>query len=155
MTGAPKRIRLSRAKGFRLPAGAVNCARPGKQGNPFREKDLTWIAVSLGFRGDRVGRTACAVELYRRWRGLDPLAGPLAPSGVEVLAGNLHVMLHGDTIAVPTPPAIDDLRGRDLACWCGLCPAHAEGKPFGVECADCSPCHVDVLGALANAPVQP
>jgi len=31
----PSRIQLSRKKGFRLPAGAVNCARPGKWGNPF------------------------------------------------------------------------------------------------------------------------
>jgi hypothetical protein len=150
MKAHPKRIRLSRTKGSRLPAGAVNCTRPGKQGNPFREKDLTWLAVGLGFTGDLAGRTACAVELFRRWRGLDPRDGPLIGSGMGGVAVNVHVMLHGDTIEVPTPPAIDDLRGKDLACWCGLCPAHADGKPFGTECEDCSPCHADVLGELAN-----
>ncbi len=31
----PQRIRLSRARGWRLPEGAVNAARPGKLGNPF------------------------------------------------------------------------------------------------------------------------
>jgi hypothetical protein len=38
--------------------------------------------------------------------------------------------------------------GRDLACWCRLCPAHADGKPFSAECPDCTPCHADVLGRL-------
>ena len=49
-------------------------------------------------------------------------------------------------------PAIQaELRGKNLACWCALCEAHKDGKPFGVNCADCSPCHSDVLGNLANS----
>lgn len=32
----PQRIQLSRKKGWRLPEGAVNVARPTKWGNPFR-----------------------------------------------------------------------------------------------------------------------
>jgi len=45
-----------------------------------------------------------------------------------------------------------ELAGHDLACWCGLCDAHrALGKPLGVDCPDCKPCHADVLLALANA----
>ena len=47
-----------------------------------------------------------------------------------------------------------ELRGRDLACWCRLCPAHAEGKPLGVTCPDCEPCHADVLLEIANAPEE-
>ena len=31
----PKRIRLSRKKGWRLPAGTVNVARPGRWGNGY------------------------------------------------------------------------------------------------------------------------
>lgn len=42
------------------------------------------------------------------------------------------------------------LRGHDLMCWCALCPRHADGKEFGVECADCPPCHADMLGVWAN-----
>lgn len=42
------------------------------------------------------------------------------------------------------------LRSHDLACWCRLCPAHADGLPLGVECAVCSPCHANVLLELAN-----
>lgn len=35
MTRAPKRIQLSRKKGWRKPEGAVVVARPTKWGNPF------------------------------------------------------------------------------------------------------------------------
>jgi hypothetical protein len=43
-----------------------------------------------------------------------------------------------------------ELRGRDLACWCRLCDAHAAGKPLGSDCPYCEPCHADVLLELAN-----
>lgn len=138
-----------------MPPNTVKVDRTGPYGNPFREKDLTWIAVSLGFTGNRPGRIACAVELFRRWRGLDPKAGPLRTTGVEVLAVNVHVMMHGETITVPEAPDLDALRGKDVACWCWLCPMHADGKPLGVECVDCSPCHGDVTLKLANAPAAP
>ncbi|QAY96667.1 hypothetical protein CWB41_13800 [Methylovirgula ligni] len=46
---------------------------------------------------------------------------------------------------------IGELRGRNLACWCRLCPRHAAtGKPLDEPCPDCVPCHTDVLGARAN-----
>lgn len=45
---------------------------------------------------------------------------------------------------------LDELRGHDLACWCKLCKKHRDGKPFGVECPDCDPCHADVLGEMSN-----
>ena len=47
--------------------------------------------------------------------------------------------------------ALAPLRGHDLACFCGLCPAHADGLSLGVACPDCPPCHADVLLTLANA----
>jgi hypothetical protein len=47
------------------------------------------------------------------------------------------------------------LRGKNLACWCKLCPAHADGKPFDVHCDACAPCHTDPLGKIANAPEPP
>ncbi len=43
-----------------------------------------------------------------------------------------------------------ELRGKDLACWCKLCAKHADGLPLGVECQDCAPCHVDVLLEISN-----
>lgn len=48
------------------------------------------------------------------------------------------------------PHPYAELRNRDLACWCRLCPEHAEGKPLGVECSKCAPCHADVLMEAAN-----
>lgn len=44
----------------------------------------------------------------------------------------------------------DNLRGKNLACWCGLCDRHKSGKPFGEPCAECPPCHAEVLLELAN-----
>lgn len=49
----PRRIQLSRIKGFRLPRGAVAVSRPGKWGNPF----------ILG----KHGSAAQCVEKYRAW----------------------------------------------------------------------------------------
>jgi hypothetical protein len=49
---------------------------------------------------------------------------------------------------------LNRLRGRNLACWCRLCPAHQDGKPFGVACWDCAPCHADTLGVYANQPFR-
>ena len=43
------------------------------------------------------------------------------------------------------------LRGKHLACWCRLCPTHASGKPLGVQCDTCEPCHADLLLECANA----
>jgi hypothetical protein len=48
-----------------------------------------------------------------------------------------------------------ELAGRDLACWCRPCDAHKDGKPVGVECPDCAPCHVDVLIEIANGKETP
>lgn len=42
-----------------------------------------------------------------------------------------------------------DLEGKNLACWCKLCPKHsATGKPLNESCADCAPCHVDVIAEI-------
>lgn len=37
------------------------------------------------------------------------------------------------------------LVGKNLACWCKLCEKHKDGKPRGVACRDCAPCHADHL----------
>lgn len=159
MADRPQRVQLSRQAGFRLQEiypGAVIVARPGPWGNPFRVADMTWLAVGLGFRADLAGRTAAAVELYRRWLRLEHREGPLHGSAtggdlefangqtvsmqehVEGLALGFHVMLHGETLKVPAAPSLDhiraELRGRALACWCKLG----------------TPCHGDVLLEIAN-----
>lgn len=155
MPDAPKRIQLRRARGWRLPEGAINCARPGPYGNPFRVDGdwITWAAVALGYRGDKAGRTACAIAVHRAWQTGEPVAlGPMSDdrSGPAITFSNGAVLSlgeHSQRIAlgatylfeppkVPeTPPDLAPLRCHDLACWCG---------PADV-------CHVDCLLAVANA----
>lgn len=112
----PVRIRLSRAKGFDLQAHsqsvnglpAVNVARPSPFGNPFM----------VGKDGDR----AECVRLHAL-----VLSGYLVVTRAD-LAAQQRAQDHARNHMV-------DLRGKNLACWCGL-----DGKP----------CHADTLIVLAN-----
>lgn len=122
----PKRIQLSRAKGFNLQAAsqaanglpAVNVARPSRWGNPFaarqietkRPKGKSWATVDFE-EGDNVvlaasekAATEYAVDWYRDYIDTD----------------HEHIR--------------KELRGKNLACWC---------KP-GARC------HADVLLEVAN-----
>lgn len=92
-------MQLRRTKGWRLPPGTVNVARPSIWGNPYRIGDPV--------DGRRLVRDrADAVALFR------------------------------DRFTAPDGHRYEELRGRDLACWCPL-----DG-----------PCHADVLLDCANAP---
>lgn len=59
----PRRVQLSRAKGWRMPPNTVRVARPSRWGNPYRLD-----------KGDGVAEAREAVDLYRsdlyrgRWR---------------------------------------------------------------------------------------
>jgi len=104
----PKRIQLSRNKGWSKPEGAIVVSRPSKWGNPFRvqrcEKSGLWLVVNTGTR-----------ELF------------LSTHSKEVAiqhAVNAHAM-HIDDESVEAIRA--ELSGRDLACWCKLgTPCHAD-----------------------------
>lgn len=90
----PQRIRLSRARGFRLPENAVNVARPGRWGNPF----------VVGEHGTRV---QCCAMFHQLSRGLIDFS-----SSVDVdLQLTMYRRLRRH---------LGDLAGRDLACWCPL-----------------------------------
>src|SRR5574342_452530 len=95
--GSPKRIQRQRAKGWRLPDGAVNVTRPTKWGNPWR--------VALRDRAYAVER----FETYLRQRREHPAGWTDVveyPSDDEIRA---------------------ELAGKDLACWCPLDqPCHAD-----------------------------
>ena len=130
----PKRIQLSRRKGYRKPAGAVVVSRPSKWGNPFKPSTLFGdvpaillhtINIHNPHTGREIGIDVC-LQLYRAWVQR------------EYTNGNLD---------------LSNLHGKDLACWCKLCEQHADGKPLGVDCPDCQPCHADVLLRLANEEV--
>ena len=58
MHDGPRRIRLSRRKGWRLPPGAISVARPTAWGNPFRIGDIADDFGKIATRDD-------AVHLYR------------------------------------------------------------------------------------------
>lgn len=105
----PRRIRLSRAKGFNLQAEsrklnglpAVKVDRSTPWGNPF-------------IVGKHAGRMECA-------RLLRVLAGGYAclsagPPALEQQGWYEYMRLH-----------IHQLRGKNLACWCPLdAPCHAD-----------------------------
>lgn len=97
----PKRIRLSRAKGWRMPDGAVKVDRSTKWGNPF----------VVGVDGTR----AECVDLYAK----------LAAGYICLTAGP---SVDEQRVARGWLKKADEvLRGRDLACWCPLdAPCHAD-----------------------------
>ncbi len=131
----PVRLQLSRKRGFSLQAWshainglpAVNCARPGKWGNLWRVGTVACGCRSAGectHNQFRCETAAEAVESYREWAN--------GWRNTKSLLG-----------------ALGDIRGKNLACWCRLCPAHEKrGKPLAIVCPNCAPCHVDVLGEL-------
>lgn len=148
---APVRVQRKRTKGWRMPPNTVYVGRPGKWGNPF--VGYGWQAsfravLLLGERGDRGGIQRAAVKLYRLW-----LTGRWRRVTVDRRNAFEREIT---TVRAPARPTrreiVRELRGKNLACWCGLCPRHKDGKPFDVECQDCEPCHSDPLGQLANRP---
>lgn len=91
----PQRIRLSRAKGWRLPQGAVNVARPGPWGNPF----------AVGKFGDRAQCVSAFAVLARGFLDL----------------GTPHVDVETQlALWRRLRRSIRSLAGCDLACWCAL-----------------------------------
>lgn len=126
MTDTPRRIQLSRAKGWRMPENTVKVDRSTGFGNPFpviKGKELTgagtkpiwqvghWNGPAIWFKDNEADALALSVEAFGNWMA-EPAQAPL-----------------GERVRL-------SLRGKNLACWCKL------GDP----------CHADVLLELANAP---
>lgn len=115
-----------------MPEGAVYVGRPSRWGNPFVAYDwqAAFRAVWLGERGDRAGMARAAVKLYRLW---------LTGEG-KLLKNDDRNWFEREVLTVQAPPRPTDLeiqeelRGRDLVCWCRLDAA----------------CHADVLLEIAN-----
>lgn len=104
----PVRIQRRRTKGWRMPEGAVYVGRPTKWGNPF-----CLVDIIDAFCGDEGEARADLVRAYRRW----------------LYEEEAYLKLASAT------DARNELRGKDLACWCRLD----------------QPCHVDVLLEVANS----
>jgi hypothetical protein len=91
MTDRPKRVQLSRRKGWRMPPGAVKVDRSGQKrwGNPF-----LWSMYGKALSDENgESQRAAAVADYRQWI-MQPEQAHLRD-------------------AIRT-----ELRGKDLACWC-------------------------------------
>jgi len=97
LTDKPKRIQLSRRKGWRMPPNTVSVARgPGWRpyANPF----------VIGKDGDR---DECIAKFREQWES----------------AINSRVGLFGAVMQ----QLLKDIRGKNLACWCPLDqPCHAD-----------------------------
>lgn len=106
-TAAPRRIRLSRAKGWRMPPNTVKVDRTTKWGNP----------LVVGIHGTR---EEC-VRWYRLlFAGLVTLGLGYDADGQwmadKLIAHRKHVRRNRRF-----------LRGKNLACWCPLDkPCHAD-----------------------------
>lgn len=119
----PIRIQLSRAAGWRKPPNTIVVARPSRYGNCFK--------ITPGHPTQSTAEQC--VRLHKRL--FTVYDGTLSDYlRVEALRKGIQV----------------DLRGMNLACWCKLCPKHKDGKPLGVECDECAPCHADTLLEIAN-----
>lgn len=102
----PVRIQRKRTKGWKMPDNTVYVGRGSKWGNPwFLEGNLV---------------------KYK-----DPKNGATFLEGT----GNVQTIigLYKDRVSIKG--LLDDLRGKNLACWCALD----------------QPCHADVLLEIANA----
>jgi hypothetical protein len=112
----PKRIQRKRTKGWRMPENAVYVGRPTKWGNPCKVQKsksgvFKWEVV--GSNGNVMASTST------RERAIDMSVG------FYRFFFTRNLKKWGE---------INELRGKDLACWCPLD----------------SPCHADILLELAN-----
>ncbi len=99
MADTPRRIQLSRAKGWRKPPDTVLVSRPSRFGNPW----TVARARAAGFTGsDATVAALCATWFDRGMRNRIPICEPIIA-------------------------ALPALRGKHLACWCRLDqPCHAD-----------------------------
>ena len=104
----PYRVQLSRRKGWRMPPNTVKVDRTTKWGNPF----VPGKPIPFGpLKGRIVEDKRHAFVLYRSF----------APDNAKLVAA-----------------AQTELRGKNLACWCG------QNDPYE------DACHAAVLLEIAN-----
>ena len=88
----PKRIQLSRKKGWRKPKNTVVVSRPSKFGNPFSWKNYTQLS------GEQ--RKYAAMRDFENWLGGQP--------DIILFSEKRRWILDH----------LEELRGKNLACWC-------------------------------------
>jgi hypothetical protein len=101
----PRRVQLSRKKGWRMPENTVRVARPGKWGNPFSV--LPHIP-----HGQRVGGA---------------LGYFAVPTVADAVACFREMLLYPNSDGETLADDLCELAGKNLACWCPLDqPCHAD-----------------------------
>ena len=110
-----QRIQRKRTEGWQMPPDTIYVGRPSKWGNPFH----THYDVPGGYPME----PQMAIDAYRQM---------LLDEGGVMANGDAHSRRLGPIITVED--VRQELRGKDLACWC----------PVG------QPCHGDVLLEVAN-----
>ena len=127
----PKRVQLSRARGWRMPENTVKVDRTTRYGNPFRDSEHDQhgeasIELANGIRQivDDWWTAPVVVRLFEQW-----MTGALIQEPSFLEPRSLV-----DRKWLRPVPDLAPLRGKNLACWC---------KPG-------SACHADVLLRLAN-----
>ena len=146
---APQRIQRKRTKGWKAPEGAVYVGRGTKWGNPFvltHRSGLARVPALNGQPWEYEGRVSAAGMRhdYQHADGHWTCHTIRYMTAAEVVAC-YEALLYGDGRwpldwkhnggHYPHISEINELRGKDLTCWCPLD----------------QPCHADVLPKLANA----
>ncbi len=108
---SPRRIQRKRTRGWKMPANAINCTRPGPYGNPYVIGETYG-----GYFVVNAAATCMAFENDIHWNDR-----------------NSDRLMNG---GLTTARIRDELRGKDLACWCALDAPH---------------CHVNTLLRIANS----
>ena len=102
----PERIRLSRAKGYRMPPNTRKVDRSTRWGNPFVPTQQYVACYRPG---------AASVALLHLH---EP---PSLGRALDLFAAYLYAKIQDD------PRFLEPLRGMNLACWCPLDqPCHAD-----------------------------
>ena len=130
----PRRIRLRRTKGWKMPTGAVKVDRTTPYGNPYKP-GLNYAFhpdATFGVKTDREPGT---------YDGTEPVEVRTCP---DVATSVEWFRPWAEAAADMWPDRIEKLRGRDLACWCRL--IDDDGAPV--------PCHADVWLEIANRPKE-
>jgi hypothetical protein len=118
----PQRIRLSRAKGWRKPEGAVVVSRPTRWGNPFT---IEWAKLGYASMPEAQAR-AHAASCYRWWLTDEAWANQFRSTVLPPRRAWILEHVH-------------ELAGKDLCCWCPL-----------PDNGQVDHCHARVLIELAN-----
>ena len=110
-----------------MPKNTVSVCRPGKWGNPFKVGGY----FKVGGESTPLGRFLWMQRCI--WEPAD-IEDALA-TGFVLIESQAQAVEMFQRLMNASPWNVDDLRGKNLACFC---------KPG-------SPCHADVLLGLANS----